>query len=156
MARAADAEFAPVSPERIADLNEQAAVFYQAAYRGSWAQTYLTERLGGIDLTGEPHSRAGYAPKAWTALTDHLRRHGATDEELLAAGLARQASTGRLIDTFRDRLMLPIHGTTRRPADESGQAVRRCRWWGSWAAATPATTPSSRAPTRPPRPARST
>ena len=119
VARAADAEFAPVSPERIADLNEQAAVFYQAAYRGSWAQTYLTERLGGTDLTGEPHSRAGYAPKAWAALTDHLRRHGATDEELLAAGLARQASTGRLIDTFRDRLMLPIHGTTRRPADET-------------------------------------
>ena len=41
-----------------------------------------------------------------------LRRHGATDEELLAAGLAKQASTGRLIDTFRDRLVLPIqhHG----------------------------------------------
>ncbi len=112
LARIADAEFAPVSPERVAALNEQATLFYQAAYRGSWARTYLTDRLGGHDLTGDPHTRPGYAPHTWTALTDHLRRRGATDEELLAAGLARQASTGRLIDTFRDRLMLPIHATT--------------------------------------------
>ena len=111
LARIADAEFAPVSPERIAALNEQATVFYQAAYRGSWAQTYLTERLGGTDLTGDLRVRPGYAPRTWTALTDHLRRHGATDEELLAAGLAKQASTGRLIDAFRDRLILPIHTT---------------------------------------------
>ena len=111
LARIADAEFAPVSPERIAALNEQATVFYQAAYRGSWAQTYLTERLGGTDLTGDLRVRPGYAPRTWTALTDHLRRHGATDDELLAAGLAKQASTGRLIDTFRDRLILPIHTT---------------------------------------------
>jgi len=112
LARIADAEFAPVSPERVAALNEQATLFYQAAYRGSWAQTYLTDRLGGHDLTGDLHTRPGYAPHTWTALTDHLRRRGATDEELLAAGLARQASTGRLIDTFRDRLMLPIHAAT--------------------------------------------
>ena len=123
LARTADAEFAPVSPERIADLNEQAAVFYQAAYRGSWAQTYLTDRLGGIDLAGEPHSRPGYAPHTWTALTDHLRRHGATDDELLAAGLSRQASTGRLIDTFRDRLMLPIHATDPREGGPALQVV---------------------------------
>ena len=31
----------------------------------------------------------GYAPAGWTALTDHLRRRGATDDEILAAGLAR-------------------------------------------------------------------
>ena len=38
-------------------------MFYQAAYRGSWAQTYLTERLGGTDLTGEPHSGPDTPPK---------------------------------------------------------------------------------------------
>ena len=109
LARAVDAEFSPVTPERIADLNEQAAGFYQQAYPGSWAQSYLTDRLGGIDLSGDPRTQPGYAPAGWTTLTAHLRRHGATDEELLAAGLAKQASTGRLIDTFRDRLVLPIH-----------------------------------------------
>jgi conjugative relaxase-like TrwC/TraI family protein len=118
LARAADAEFASVSPERIAALNDQAAAFYEHAYRGSWAQTYLTDRLGGIDLTGDPRTRPGYAPKTWTALTTHLRRHGATDEELLAAGLTKQASTGRLIDAFRDRLILPIHTTAPGPGTD--------------------------------------
>ena len=113
LSRIADAEFAPVGVDRIAELNEHATTFYQHAYRGSWAQTYLVDRLGGMDLTGDPRTRPGYAPNTWTALTTHLRRHGATDDELLAAGLAKQASTGRLIDTFRDRLILPIH--TARP-----------------------------------------
>ena len=109
LARAAEAEFSPVSPQRIADLNSQAAAFYQHTYPGSWAQTYLRERLAGTDLTGDPCIQPGYAPPGWTTLTAHLRRHGATDQELLAAGLAKNASTGRLIDTFRDRLILPIH-----------------------------------------------
>jgi len=108
LARAAEAEFSPVTPERIAALNEQATTFYQATYYGSWAQTYLAERLGGTDLAGDPRTRPGYAPAGWATLTAHLRHHGATDDELLAAGLAKQASTGRLIDTFRDRLVLPI------------------------------------------------
>jgi len=113
--RAAEAEFSPVTPERIAELNEQAAAFYQRCYPTSWAQTYLTDRLGGLDLTADPNTRPGYAPGGWTTLTSHLRRHGATDTELLGAGLAKHASSGRLIDTFRDRLILPIqHAATHR------------------------------------------
>jgi DNA primase catalytic core len=108
LARAAEAEFSPVTPERIAALNEQAATFYQGTYYGSWAQTYLADRLGGTDLAGDPRTRPGYAPAGWTTLTAHLRHRGASDDELLAAGLAKQACTGRLIDTFRDRLVLPI------------------------------------------------
>jgi len=107
-ARAYDDEFSPVTPERIADLNAQAAGYYQQTFRGSWAQTYLTDRLG-TDLTGDPHIQPGYAPAGFTTLVTHLRRHGATDDELLAAGLAKTASTGKTIDTFRDRLVLPIH-----------------------------------------------
>ncbi|MGI9091803.1 MAG: toprim domain-containing protein [Gemmatimonadaceae bacterium] len=107
-ARAYDDEFSPVTPERIADLNAQAAGYYQQTFRGSWAQTYLTDRLG-TDLTGDPHIQPGYAPAGFTTLVTHLRRHGATDDELLAAGLAKTASTGKTIDPFRDRPVLPIH-----------------------------------------------
>jgi len=107
-ARAYDAEFSPATPERVADLNSQAADYYIQTYRGSWAQTYLTARLG-TDLTGDPDIQPGYAPAGFTTLVAHLRRHGATDDELLAAGLAKTASTGNTIDTFRDRLILPIH-----------------------------------------------
>jgi DNA primase len=69
----------------------------------------MRARLGS-DLIDDPRFAPGYAPAGFTTLVNHLRRLGASDDELLAAGLAKQASNGRLIDVFRDRLMLPIHG----------------------------------------------
>ncbi len=93
--------------DRQLELNRHAQEFFTGAYPGSWAAAHLLERLG-TDLTEDPRYAPGYAPASWTALTHHLRRHGATDDELLAAGLASTARTGRLIDRFRDRLILPI------------------------------------------------
>ena len=101
---------APVTRERLVELNQQAADFYASHYPGSWAATTMRERLG-TDLVDDPRFTPGYAPAGFTALTTYLRRLGATDAELLAAGLAKSASTGRLIDVFRDRLTLPIHGS---------------------------------------------
>jgi DNA primase catalytic core len=97
----------PHTPQRLAAINALALDFYQACYGGSWAQPYLTERFGA-DLAGDPDIRPGYAPDSWTALTNHLRHHGVTDPEMLAAGVAATASTGRLIDRFRDRAIFPI------------------------------------------------
>jgi hypothetical protein len=77
-------------------------------YRTSWAPGYLTDRLG-TDLTDHPIYQPGYAPPGWTHTIDHLRRLGATDTELLDTGLATTTRTGRLIDRYRDRLILPIH-----------------------------------------------
>ncbi|MDQ3735808.1 MAG: toprim domain-containing protein, partial [Actinomycetota bacterium] len=62
------------------------------------------------DLLDDDRFSPGYAPAGWTHLVDHLRRHGATDEEIVATGLAMYASNGRIIDRFRDRLTFPIHG----------------------------------------------
>ena len=107
LARAYAAETAPVSPERILQLNRLALDYYTAAFPSSWAQTYLAGRLG-TDLTGDPHTRPGYAPAGWTHLVTHLRGLGATDDELIEAGLAGLTRNGRLIDRFRDRLVFPI------------------------------------------------
>ncbi len=96
-----------VCRERLLELNAQALACYSGAYRGSWAQQHLQQRLG-TDLIADPRFTPGYAPAGWTHLVDHLRARGATDPELLQAGLAAQARTGRLIDWFRDRLILPI------------------------------------------------
>jgi len=96
-----------VCRERLLEVNAQALAFYSDAYRGSWAQQHLQQRLG-TDLIADPRFTPGYAPAGWTHLVDHLRARGATDPELLQAGLAAQARTGRLIDRFRDRLILPI------------------------------------------------
>jgi DNA primase len=67
----------------------------------------VAERLG-TDLLDHPHFRPGQAPAGWTVLVSQLRRHGVTDEEMLATGVATTASTGRLIDRFRDRVIFPI------------------------------------------------
>ncbi|WP_231486620.1 MobF family relaxase [Candidatus Blastococcus massiliensis] len=103
----ADEEGIGFGRERLLQLNHQAADFFTARYRGSWAPAYLTDRLG-TDLSGDDRFTVGYAPDRWTALTSHLRRLGATDAEIVAAGLGSYASTGRVIDRFRDRLVFAI------------------------------------------------
>ena len=95
------------SRERILDLTQQAAAFYQEQYVGSGAAAYMRKRLG-TDLTDHPTIVVGHAP-AGSRLVQHLRRHGATDQELIDAGLAKPAQGGGVIDVFRDRLVLGIH-----------------------------------------------
>jgi DNA primase catalytic core len=101
---------AAVPQVRLIELNDQATTFFADNYPRSWGPDYLRGRLG-TDLTGDDRFSTGYAPASWTNLTRHLQRLGATEEEIVAAGLGRLASTGRVIDQFRDRLMFPIHGT---------------------------------------------
>ncbi len=98
---------AAASRDRQLELNRHAQEFFTGAYPDSWAAGHLLERLG-TDLREDPRFAPGYAPASWTALTDHLRGLGASDDELLAAGLSSTARTGRLIDRFRDRMILPI------------------------------------------------
>jgi len=100
-------DHSPTSGDRILQINDLTASYYEAKFDGSWAQAHLQQRLGQ-DLTGDDRFRAGYAPAGWTNLVEHLRRQGITDNEMLAAGVATTASTGRLIDRFRDRAMLPV------------------------------------------------
>jgi DNA primase catalytic core len=97
----------PHTPKQLAAINELALQFYQACYPGSWAQPYLSRRFG-TDITGDPDIRPGYAPAGWTSLVTHLHSHAVSDTDMLAAGLAITASTGRLIDRFRDRTVFPI------------------------------------------------
>lgn len=105
--RAAEAAYSPVGIDRVMEANAAAGDFYESRYAGSWAELHLRERFNN-SLAGDPRFRPGYAPAGWTHLVEHLRRKGFTDDELLAAGLASTARTGRLIDRFRDRLVLPI------------------------------------------------
>jgi DNA primase catalytic core len=121
---------AAVSRARLIELNTQTAAFYVDRYRDSWAPGYLHDRLG-TDLVDDDRFPLGHAPGGWTALTDHLHGLGATDEELLAAGLGIRARTGQLVDRFRDRLVLPVYDVDgavrgfiarRSPADGDGRA----------------------------------
>jgi DNA primase len=112
--------------ERASELRERAAVsllpsvdratllgvvadsqdYFRRQLPHSWAPGYLAQR--GLDAAIDSHS-VGYAPKSWTALTDHLRTLGYTDDHIEASGMATRARTGHLIDRFRDRLTFPLH-----------------------------------------------
>ncbi|RRD50524.1 MobF family relaxase [Arachnia propionica] len=97
------------SRDRIIDLTHQAAQFFKEHYVGSAAADYMRERLGTDLVADHPEVVVGYAPSG-SRLAQHLRRHGASDQELIDAGLAKPARDGRgIIDVFRDRLILGIH-----------------------------------------------
>lgn len=98
--------------------------FFRAQVHKSWVPEYLRSRnlAKAIDSHG-----IGYAPQSWTALTDHLRSLGYTDDHIQAAGMATRARTGNLIDRFRDRMTIPLQdrdgdlvGFTARSAPEAG------------------------------------
>ncbi|MEP7333072.1 MAG: MobF family relaxase [Terracoccus sp.] len=105
--RAAEWDASPVTRERLLEVNQLTLTYYESRLGTAWARDYLTERTGQ-DLTGHPDYAPGYAPPGWTNLVTHLRRRGVSDEEMTTAGVATLARTGRLIDRFRDRAMLPI------------------------------------------------
>ena len=105
--RAAEWDYCPVSRERMLQINHLSLQFFQDQFPDSWGRPYLAERFG-TDLLEHPHFRPGQAPAGWTHLVNHLHRQGITDEEMLATGVATTASTGSLIDRFRDRVVFPI------------------------------------------------
>ena len=102
-----EAAASPVTRERMIEINEITQTFFESRFVDSWGRDYLTGRFG-IDLAGHEHFRPGQAPAGWTNLVDHLRHRGVSDAEMVATGVATTASTGRLIDRFRDRVMFPV------------------------------------------------
>ncbi len=103
----------PCTPTSITDVAELCAVTTAAAQiltappRRAAAVTYLRQR--GINPDHIPAGwPLGYAPPGWTRLVDTLRGQY-SDQALLDAGLARVSSRGSLIDTFRERVIFPVH-----------------------------------------------
>jgi DNA primase len=78
------------------------------------ARAYLQERE--IPHEWIPRFGLGYAPAAWTATLDWGKKNGFSEEEMIAAGVALKAQTGRVYDRFRNRLMFAIH-------DEGGRVI---------------------------------
>jgi len=94
--------------DRLFAIHREATAFFSAQLDGSWVPGYLAGRgLGSILKPASPWG-VGYAPASWTALTDHLRRNGYAEASIESSGLALLSSSGRLIDRFRDRAMLPV------------------------------------------------
>jgi DNA primase len=93
---------------RILEANKAAADFYSSKYETSDAapgRELLEAR--GFDLEACKQFGIGWAPKGWSALTEHLKVLGFTDDELVAASLATKGDRG-LYDKFRGRVIWPI------------------------------------------------
>ncbi len=95
---------------RIYEINRMAARFFNQTLtkdkKGEKGRLYFSSR----QLSPQTITKygLGYAPDEWRYLTDYLRGQGCTDDELIAANLARQSQKGGIYDSFRDRVMFPI------------------------------------------------
>ena len=93
---------------RILEANRAAADFFQKNYESKDAKPgrdLLESR--GFDLESCKKFSIGWAPKGWTALTEHLKSLGFSDDELIAAALSTRGDRG-LYDKFRGRVIWPI------------------------------------------------
>ncbi|CAM3808922.1 MobF family relaxase [Occultella aeris] len=103
---AATTDADPPKPDRwheIVDLNVAAFEWWQRQARDApWAARYLQDRAFS------PAPEHGVAPAGWTGLVNYLRGEGVSDAAMLVAGLASRTRTGRLIDRFRDRVIIPV------------------------------------------------
>ena len=96
--------------QRMQALNRESARFFHSVLISSAGKRGM-EYLAARGLTPEIIRKfgLGYAPDSWDALCGHLREKGFSEEEMLAAAVARRSErTGRLYDYFRGRVMFPI------------------------------------------------
>jgi DNA primase len=122
-----------IDPTRLVAAHREAVGFYRRHLLASdHARAYLASRgfavLAHPDLPWRPGVdkpwQVGYAPPGWRHLTDHLTRLGYRVDELVAAGLTRQSAAGRVYDTFRNRIMFPIHDSIAGPVAFTGRALQ--------------------------------
>ncbi|MFM7013381.1 MAG: DNA primase [Actinomycetota bacterium] len=97
---------------RILEANSAAAKFFQEQLTSDAAKTgrdFLSSR--GFDKAAAEQFGIGFAPKAWSYLSDQLKSQGFTEEELILAGLSSRGDRG-LYDKFRGRLVWPIRDSS--------------------------------------------
>ncbi|MBI4065799.1 DNA primase [Candidatus Kaiserbacteria bacterium] len=109
--------------DRLRALMNRASEWYAGRLADSPAEKYAKKR----GLTNKTISawRLGYAPDEWRALLETLTAEGFKIEELLSAGLIKEADgkKGTYYDRFRNRLMFPICDSAGRVVAFTGRAL---------------------------------
>lgn len=100
----------PTESENLYAVYRAAAEFYHQLFlqpQGGKARDYFLKRGFTEELAKE--FNLGWAPETWQSLLDHLKRKGFREDLLLKAGLIGRSQQGRMYDSFRSRLLFPIH-----------------------------------------------
>jgi DNA primase len=101
-----------ISADRGYEIKQIAWEHFATPVAAEFAQSYLARRRG-IDLI-PPRAFAGgapivgYAGTGWTSLVSRLHDKGVSDNELLIGDLAQLSRSGRLVDTYRGRIIIPV------------------------------------------------
>lgn len=96
---------------RVLSMNKEAARFFYACLNSSVeeaAQARAYWRRRGLDDRTIARFGLGYAPNNGSALYNHLRDKGYTQQELDASGLFKRSQSGRPYCLFWKRVMTPI------------------------------------------------
>jgi len=109
--------------ERLRALMSRASEWYAGKLGGTVAEVYARQR--GLTYETITAWRLGFAPDGWRALLEALTAEGFTVEELLGAGLIKEADgkQGTYYDRFRNRLMFPIRDAAGRVVAFTGRAL---------------------------------
>ncbi len=94
---------------RILEINRESARFFHRVLlseTGKPGLDYLIRR--GLSMATIRHFGLGFSPPGRFALSDHLKKMGYTDQELIQANVAFQSRSGRIMDRFHSRVMFPI------------------------------------------------
>ncbi len=116
---ARDAEPRPrIDPERAYEVNTIAWQYFSTPIATEFAHHYLLHHRC-IDLralrTEFPHAPLlGSVGHAWTGQVDHLRANGVSNHEILAMDLGLRTRHGNIVDTLRDRIIVPVTDPTGR------------------------------------------
>lgn len=131
LADKAGIELVPEDPKKRDARDQQYALLEEATkffFKAREALPEVTKYVKDRGVTGETiHTwRIGYAPDEWRALRSYLRSKKFTDEEILKAGLIKQADGGKEpYDVFRDRVMFPIMDASGRVVAFSGRTLKK-------------------------------
>ena len=109
--------------DRLRAVMNRASEWFAMHLKDSPAHDYAKKR-GLTDETIKEWG-LGFAPDAWRALLEAMTAEGFTIEELLSAGLIKEADgkPGTYYDRFRNRLLFPIRDVAGRVVAFTGRAL---------------------------------
>lgn len=98
------------SKELILRMNKDAAFYFYYALRGNDGKTGLDYFVNKRNLSESTMRRfgLGFAYDSWNSLINYLSKKGYTEEEIQNSGLATINSKGKLMDKYRNRVIIPI------------------------------------------------